>query len=265
LEAVGVGLSGSYQPSHSTRTDGNGYYELKGLASGIYNLEIYPDYPGQTGGLRRDATAIVEVREGDLTEKDFDLSGSGAVEGYVTLNGEPVSKSGSSFVLAQLLSDSEQIRVVSDYDSNGLYRIEMLPPGSYTLRTKFQRSGGTAQVQVADGQTARADIDIKTGSAAIVGTVSWPAGYERPSVVIRNASTTAPISLVEWRSVSGALARRGCKDDGSFEISDLPAGSFNVTTVCIKGELVAPEEILQDSRIVTLEDGQRVEVHFVIE
>ena len=120
-----------------------------------------------------------------------------------------------------------------------------------------------ASVDVADGQTVRLDIEI-AGSAGIRGTVSAPAGYAM-MVFVRGASATEPFSVENASLVINevlGMAQSGPDGDGSYEITDLEPGSYNVTAVCMPVGVQPPQKIPQASRIVTLEEGQSVIVDF---
>ena len=255
----------------SAPTDENGYYEFTSLAPGRYELEAYPSSFDEPGGLKAVEQAIVEVQQGYVTEKDFGfVGGNAAIEGYVMRNGVRVYHEDAR-VFAATASEPGQSAGESSLDESGFYRIEGLPGGYYVV-TAFvpgdatdRGALGRVDVQVGDGRTVRADIDIG-GSCAIKGRVSLPAGYDMAVVFVRDGSALEPLSLDDTAPLAIAgqvLGMAQCAPDGTYEISDLAPGSYNVTAVCaMQAEGVAPTVTVQDSRVITLKVGQTLQVDF---
>jgi hypothetical protein len=123
-------------------------------------------------------------------------------------------------------------------------------------------SSTTAQVE--PGQVARVDFEF-SGSGRIIGTVSWPEGYDVVGVVVRDASATEPFSFETWASIqSQVLGWTRCGPDGSYEITDLPAGTYNITAVCAPEWDSPASDVRQSSRIVTIEEDQPLELNFAL-
>jgi len=155
-------------------------------------------------------------------------------------------------------------------DRDGFYRIEGLANDSYTAisRVTDPETGRSvvrhASVRLEDGETVRLDIEIG-GSASIRGSVSSPSGYPMTEVLVRDPSVAEPITAENISSrLRLALGITHCGTDGSYEILDLEAGTYNVTAICMGESFISPRSIWQASQIVTLEEGQTLELDFAL-
>ncbi len=251
------------------RTDIDGYYRFQGLAAGTYRVSAYLPTP-VTGELGQTQGATVEVQEGSVTEKSFEFrSGTGVIEGFVVRHGEPVGGC-SGRVHVSYAWDIGQLSGRASVDRDGFYRIEGLANDSYTAisRVTDPETGRSmvrhASVHLDDGETVRLDIEIG-GSASTKGTVSSPGGYPMTEVGVREPSVAEPITAENmssrWRL---ALGMTVCEPDGSYEILDLEAGTYNVTAVSFGERTITPRRIWQASQIVTLEEGQTLELDFAL-
>jgi len=192
------------------------------------------------------------------------LSRGGAIEGYVTRNGVPMTTGANvkAFPLSRL--DNVRRRPVNE---SGYYRFEGLAPDTWTVtataEAEHRGAIGSASVQVPTAGIVRLDFELG-GSATITGRVSWPQGYTVPVVLVRSATATEPVSLSNLGVLESQCAGYSlCGDGGIYVISDLPPGSYNVTAFC---GLSGGEEtdLLQKSRTVTLRDGQTLELDFAL-
>ncbi len=252
-------------------TDRNGYYEFTSLAPGRYEREANPSSFDKPGGLKAVEQAVVEVQQGYVTERDFEFVGGNAViEGYVMRNGVPVYHE-DAHVFAETASEPGQSAGQSSLDESGFYRIDRLSGGHYVV-TAFipgdetdRVALGRVNLRVADGRTVRADIDIG-GPCSIKGRVFLPAGYDMAVVFVRDGSALEPLSLDDMAPlamVGQVLGVAQCAPDGTYEIRELAPGSYNVTAVCaMLAEAAVPSDSIQNSRVVTLDKGQAVQVDF---
>jgi len=154
-----------------TRTDTQGFYELRGLGKGTWALSALLRGSSGTGPLQ---STTVQVEEGRVVEHNFDFkTGNSVLEGYITENGEPISGIDAVvFVFLAAPNESSGGRVTPD--ANGFYRIEGLPAGSCHVAVVVRFSiaqGGTWSVggmrtvasgsaEIEDGETTRLDIEI---------------------------------------------------------------------------------------------------------
>lgn len=125
-------------------TDDEGRFELTGLRDAEYELVA----EGGVGGRRASKLA----RPGEPVT--LELAELGAIEGVVTLDGEPLKR----FVVRV---EGPTSRVVQVRDAGGHFEIDRLDPGAYRLMIDTPGGSGTAEVAVDPGQTAKRDVVIE--------------------------------------------------------------------------------------------------------
>jgi len=255
---VEIRSAGPGKTIRNVRTDENGYYELSGSAAGRHELSALIGKQSQR--------AYVEVQGGRATRKDFQFrAGSGIIEGYVTVNGEPIGEPPVDVTVLPVWAGFDRLNPRTAYTSaDGFYRVDELAPDTYGVSVDIDAMATGALVRVRDGQVAKVDLNIQVGTATITGTVSWPESYEVAGVLVRDASDTGLFSMENLVVVrSQMLARMRCKTDGGFEVPNLPAGSYNVTGVClIELDDGSFDDIIQASKTVTVKEGEVAEVNF---
>jgi hypothetical protein len=240
------------------RDSGVGRFVIDGLIPGIATIRA------SASGYAPQEVSNIVVQSGKTTTANVYLTRGGVIEGYVTRNGAPVTM--GTTITACTVSDPGHAAGRSMTDRSGFYRIEALMPDTYMVIAEIggANEGGatirSARTQVVGDRVVRLDFDLG-GSASLRGKVSSPQRYGMIGVIVRHESATEPFSFETWSTIQGrVLGWKQCAPDGSYEITDLPAGTYNVTAVR------APEwespDIRQTSRTVTLEEGQRAEVNF---
>jgi|GEM_PF-3110397 len=253
-------------------TDKDGRYEFKKVPAGHYVIHASVDVSEGPDSPWRTQHAIVKAEEGGVTVRDFAFrTGDAVIEGCVTRTGEPLDNETVS-VRATYLSDLDESRqIYASVQSDGSYRLEGLAGDSYKVAFNVGSDVGdswisrAATVQIADGDTVRVDVDF-SGSATIRGTVSWPAGYIPASVsVSETAAAEVPPSENTGGNVIRTEAAAQCTPDGAFEITNLPAGSYRVSAVSIRGNRWNPTDFWHASQEVTLEEGQAATADFSVE
>lgn len=220
-----------------TESDGEGYYEFGGLATGQYAVrfegrdglasEWWDDKP------TRAQADLVEVTAGATTEDiDAELEHGTSVSGTVTGPGGAAVRNVS--VYAYRMSTGELESTGDDYtSSNGGYEIEGLAAGSYKLLFLDEESDnplapewwndrltpGLADV-VTVGTTPVSGKDAQLiAGARITGEVTDPSG---PAV---EAEVTA------YRLVDGTYEEEAdteVRANGTYELRGLPAGTYKM-------------------------------------
>jgi hypothetical protein len=156
-----------------------------------------------------------------------------------------------------------QVNRQAGTDAEGWYSIDELPADTYFVVVQIEGLMSSVSVQVSEGRVARVDFDIPAGTGVISGTVSRPENFELPMILVRDASDTEPFSMENAASIfAQALAMGSCKSDGSFEIANLPAGSYNVSVISGPRDDEGGFAVVQTSQTVTVEPGEVVELNF---
>ena len=241
----------------------------KGQRAGEFTIEhVYPGVATlkvSASGYGTQEVPNVVIGSGQITTGvEVYLSPGAVIQGYVSRNGKPVTTRVA--VTASPADDPYETAGRSGVDTSGFYRITDVPAGTHVVVVKvgdaMQRTMSRATVQVAAGQVARVDFALG-GRASITGTVASPAGYTIRGVLVRDASATEPFSFERWVSIQRqALGWTLCGRDGSYQITDLSPATYNLTAVCAPEWESPRSEVRQTSRIVSIEEGQRLELNF---
>lgn len=159
-------LGGSFITSAWTGSDGT--YTLQDMASGSYYLvahawnhqgEIYDDIPC-TGSCNPAQGVPVAVQSDTTTSAiDFALDRLGFVEGRVTAAG-----TGQPLASDLYLLNSAGTVVVWAWTSNGEFRIEGVPAGTYYVKTDTSWSSPSYQDELFDDVPCEPDCDLSLGT-----------------------------------------------------------------------------------------------------
>lgn len=233
-------------------TDENGYYTLKGLDSGRYNVkccmyswlderpyvaEWYDNIPYSLNPFRT-GTVVVVAKGGVVSNIDFTLSLEGSISGRVTsVGGQPIS---NLTVIAENSAGDEAGR--AETDTNGEYMVAGLSAGNYYVHTKedldsyideyYDNSAITSSTI-----SAGADL-VAVRSGAVTGGVHFvlATGGE-----IRGRVTGAGQPLSEmWVAAHNSRNEVMARDDrlttnGEYSIPGLPTGNYYVKTEIADG------------------------------
>lgn len=129
-------------------TDDEGRFEITGLRDAEYELVA----EGGAGGRR----ASKRARPGEPVT--LELAELGAIEGVVTLDGQPLKRFA---VRLEGPTSRPTSRMVQVRDAGGRFEIDRLDPGAYRLEIDTPGGSGTAELTVDPGQTAKRDVVIE--------------------------------------------------------------------------------------------------------
>lgn len=234
-------------PTFSATAD-TGHFAVVNLAVGKYRYEIRDRIVGK-GALAlfetfRDdplAKGECEIREGETTELDLDISGVNggpiaALEGTVRINGAPVQD------LSVRIEGARNITAKTD--ENGWYRFDALPAGKSTLSVQGLKGDADlfslasvlhrAELELVGGDVRR--LDLALAIAAVRGRVSGPgllpAGLG--TTVLLSGGDGTPSQFAATNPLTG-----------SFEMAFVPAGTW---TLMVRKSGAAPwqREIVVD-------------------
>ncbi|GAA6622044.1 carboxypeptidase regulatory-like domain-containing protein [Scytonema sp. NUACC26] len=119
----------------STRTDSKGNFFVGNLPEGIYIIQLEPEeLPVELSVMK--TSAVVQVATSAVTSLDFPIRPEFGVAGRVTdIAGQPVSQ-----VKVELINGAGARVLSAMTDNFGLYRLDGVPVGFYTLRVSTQDS-----------------------------------------------------------------------------------------------------------------------------
>lgn len=180
-------------------TGDDGTFEFTGLRDGDY--ELVAELGG--GSARTTATA----HPGDRVT--LELAPLCAVEGEVTLNGEPAK----DFVVSVTGPSARSTHV---RDAGGHFRIERLDPGPYQLTVRAGTGSGEASFTVAPGDVAERDV-VLAELARIKGTVTDDGGapIEGAMILVGEGSPESGEISIEADGSEGIITTDA---EGAFEI-----------------------------------------------
>jgi RNA polymerase sigma factor (sigma-70 family) len=243
----------------TTNTDG--WYSLRNVRSGEVRVTAYDG-----GGGQKSETKTVHIEEDELQTIDFNFERhEGAVEGYVVINGEPATRSALSAYATNTGSQQNSGGVMTD--GRGYYRIDGLAPGTYTIRLDnlLARFGGEriameSEIEVTGSETAQCDFSQENGS--LRGVVLGLKEGERATVALfyepidpRSLLSMAPEILDEL-----IIARTEAAQDGRFEWTDTPAGTYFIGAVALPTGGEDSETVIEDSILQGRYATQAVEI-----
>ncbi len=201
-------------PSAVTAVDGT--FSISGGTQGEWGAYISKE---KLGGVLIQNVKI----GGDAPPLNVALQPFGSVEGYITLGGK-AEKNTSIVVMngKRMPHESMQISMHGKSDPDGYFRIDDIPAGDFKVGHYIEaESGGgysrTTEVTIQPGAVAFVALGGE-GTARLYGTARADG----------NPVANLPISLYSQSGGSrqfGALSRA----DGSYEIPDLPPGSYQLS------------------------------------
>jgi len=150
----------------SVSTDADGHYEISNIAPGTYTIGAL--VPGSEPGERAlTERAVIEVRSGCITDRDFEFrTGTAVIEGTLMWNGEPLADPKVPALVTVCPVWAPGQRQTLPPGRSSPYRIERLAAGSYTVTAELfdpepsRRIERTVSVEVAEGQTVHVDIEM---------------------------------------------------------------------------------------------------------
>jgi len=142
-------------------TNATGYYELTGLTTGSYEVEVWP--PADTG-YASSRERGVDVVAGVTTQLDFSLSSGGCISGRVTAGDEAVQYANVN------AWSREGGGGWAETDYNGNYTIVGLTAGSYEVNVEPPWGSNYASehrmgIAVTEGDTSTCNFELSTGGS----------------------------------------------------------------------------------------------------
>lgn len=213
----------------SSQVGSDGTFSVGQLAAGevrvLAGLQLQNDE-------HREQTRRAVVKPAEVTVVNFDfLSDTGALEGVLTANGQPLAGSWLEMVIVTAYGEET---VTAKGGEDGAYLVGNLPAGAAMVQVGGIRSDGTRVVQsitveVVSGQVIRRDIDF-TGARFVEGTVRGvKVGSEAGVLVVPGEADVRVFNsdlFQQWQQVVAGVADLDAK--GSFRIEGLESGIYTV-------------------------------------
>ncbi|MBN9654118.1 carboxypeptidase regulatory-like domain-containing protein [Halobacillus sp. GSS1] len=191
-------------------TDAQGEYTFNGVTPGSYVLTVSAStYQSETRG--------TTVQSNAATVEDFQLPGSpGTVAGTVRNEANVVIPNAT----VEVLDLANNVIATATTNPMGMYTIDQLAPGTYTLRTSaplYQTS--LLGFTVAQGQTVTQDVILLDQPGTLFGEVT--------DDETGNPLEGVAVQVIHQSGVTVATALTDAA--GNYSITNLPPGSYTVT------------------------------------
>ncbi len=188
-----------------TQSDSNGRYSLAGLPDGKFHVSS--NY--QSGASNRSQSSTVNVKDGFVSEVNFDFRpGSSVVEG--TIYTQPgVTISGESWVSGQVQTATGTMESYgTQTQSDGTYRLEGVVAGTLMIQVHGNNLSKRVTLDIAENTRTKKDILLYGGGTVRVSVTGETGDVQRTVVALLNGSVTireiTPQSIEEiFRDVVG--------------------------------------------------------------
>lgn len=214
---------------------GNGIYEITGLIEGEYTVKLRAAVDKANTSFTKAQTDVRIDKYGEIKVAAFTVPrpGINTVEGYVTT---PGGVGGG----IELVFDSPAFEAHAfTKKDDGAYRVERLPPGTYTFRAIYRGPGGE-QADLADlvldipsSMTYSPRLDV--GSLDLTVAAEGAPGSGRRIEFLRIEQQESALAAVATSVASGTTDA-----NGNLKIAYVPAGNY---TLVIAGLVAEPDQI----------------------
>jgi len=197
------------------RTDGNGNFQINGLAPGHYTITAAK--PGLASGMLRD----FDITAGAPARVVMKMGG--------TIVGQVTGLTASELENATVMANSPNGGATAEVDSSGSFRMEGTPTGTVRVSARTGRGIGgggktsaVQSVQVDPGSSVQVNIQFKTDTV-IRGRVT------------RNGQPLANVMVMFTpRNAQSQTQSSGTADsNGNYQIAGLDDGTYNVGVIDI--------------------------------
>jgi len=196
-------------------TDENGDYNITGLPSGTYDVEVYPWTSGVTSGHDK-----IAVEDGGSAELNFTLGSGGGIRGRILKDGSAVS--GASI---DLWSSEQHAFGWGMAGPDGTFELSGLVPASdYTMTIRKYSALGMESPTYVSG------ISVVAGETTELGDITFilATGGIYGAATYANGSSIANAYVNAWSKDSMAFGWAQTNGSGDFNITGLPSGNYDV-------------------------------------
>ena len=224
----------------STKTDANGAYSLRNLPSPRIMLAAQRSgFYTHTAGGHDNRQIILDCSDAaDCTGIDFELRKGAVITGRVIDEiGEPLQDVRIRVSAPESAERTREMPIIgSRSDDRGVFRVAALEPGAYLLVAENQRRGP----RPSESQSTSVELQVDEGellSGVELVVTDSPFNLKTFSI----AGKLIGVKIEEGSSISiHSRSRRygssaAVQQDGSFELSGLPAGEYQARYVVRSG------------------------------
>ncbi len=212
----------------------------------------------------------VEVASGQTRNITVYLTAAAVLEGYVTLNGNPAQNASvSPWSVETQRNAIKQGGSQNSAQTNkeGYYKIQGLKKGTYLVKFAVRLPDLPNSAQAFD----QAEIELKAGRSTILdfdfgGSATVRGSFSHPDIELSwyVAVLTGDDAYPDGPAHSGQKVASAWKveDSGYYEIGNLPPGTYTVIGTCREKSDTGFVAVAEQSKTVTLGEGETAEVDF---
>lgn len=230
----------------NTVTDESGGFDFKGLPAGLYEVTASKEAfaSPRPGGESDERSSMVRIEaNSDVRGVDLKLQRGGVITGRITdESGEPVVLGTVTVIDLEGKNDARYgLRPESaTTDDRGVYRLFGLSGGRYVVQANYRQTTGQQEQHVTDYypsvglQSEAQPVEVAAGGEVTgIDLTLRRAGGSRGSISgrITRADGKPLLQVAVWTYTAGPSATRVTtvpKQDGSYEVKGLPAGTYTV-------------------------------------
>ena len=218
VEIYQVDADGNESPVSPAKTGIDGTFVSNGLSAGTYNLYFYDDSSDWQDYRQSESIQRVVVGNSNITKQNVNLPSAAVVTGTVTTgDGGSIANT-----LAEVINSFGDAIAVTQVKNDGKFRFTKLVPGKYSLKISNDNylTAYTKDFIAAPNTLTNKDITLNSGSV-ISGVVTAAKTGQGIDGVQVSAYLSSGAGLIPALTVVTGM-------DGSYELSDLPAGSYRI-------------------------------------
>jgi len=227
------------------QTGPDGRYAIYGISPGQVEVTLEPEFRKGGSGVQKKQT--VSIVSGEVTGVDFEFEGGQATaEGYVLMNGAPANYAAITF---EPLDTPGSGGPTGTVNTEGWYKVEQIPEGTYRVEAAYGAAKQTVQAELARGETARIDFDLRI--CEINGVISglkpeekayvalFPGGFQMPEWTFE-ALDALDEQMIDYTQVTV---------NGPFSFDEINEGEYVVVAVTLPKESKMSTEAILGGRV----------------
>ena len=209
-------------------------------------------------------TETVTIVPGQETLLEVEFSGSGVIEGAVTVGGVPPSQ--GMVILEGVMIASAQL------SEQGAFSFEGLPAGEYRIRLIAQDTLVAAArldrtIALGEGDRQRVDWNLD-GGGGIRGAVSGMEKDKSCSVLVMKGQVDAQALVgqsLDEEAMKDLVRYSQVDTSGNFEVGYLEPGTYTVIAFSHRPGVLQGQAPLMASQVISIADGQTSDIQLTLQ